>query len=286
PYLVIADLDSAQSDARIFSAAVITEALLEEYFAEQITKERRVKWNDEAKRVEAREATKLGALILGEEAVQNVGDAEIAIALLGAIRAKGLDVMTWSKEALALRQRIGFLNYMKEEKPDIAKIVSVLPDLSDAWLLDHLETWLLPHLEGIKSFKACRRLDTYPMLLGMLSWEQKQRIDRLAPPKLQVPSGSKIALNYENPDSPVLSVRLQELFGMVETPQLIDGRVAMTIELLSPAHRPMQVTKDLRSFWENTYHEVKKELRGKYKRHYWPDDPFSAQATGKTKKNM
>ena len=286
PYLVIADLDGAQSDARIFSAAAISEALIEEYFGEQIIRERQIKWNDEAERVEAREVTRLDALILHEQPVQNIGESDTAAALLGAIREKGIDALAWSKEALSLRQRVAFLNYWKVREPAIATNVGELPDFSDAWLLGHLESWLLPHLAGVKSFKACRRIDTYPMLTGLLSWEQQQRIERLAPSKLKMPSGSTIFLDYEDPASPVLAVRLQELFGMLDTPQLIDGRVTMTVELLSPARRPMQVTRDLRSFWENTYHEVKKELRGKYKKHYWPEDPFSAQATSKTKKHM
>ena len=286
PYLVIADLDSAQSDARIFSAAPITEALIEKHFAKLISRERQIRWNDEAERVEVREVVRLGALILDEQPVRNIDESDTAAALLGAIREKGADVLAWSKEALSLRQRIAFLNYWKEKEPAIAKVVGELPDLSDAWLLGHLESWLLPHMEGVKSFKACRRLDTYPMIAGLLSWEQQQRIERLAPSKLKVPSGSTIVLNYVNPASPVLAVRLQELFGMLDTPHLIGGSVTVTVELLSPAHRPMQVTKDLRSFWENAYHEVKKELRGKYKKHYWPDDPFSAQATSKTKKQM
>lgn len=286
PYLVIADLDVAQTDARVYSAASISEAQIEEYFSELITKERLTRWNDETERVEAREITKLGAITLDEQPVQNIDNADLAIALLGAIKEKGLDALTWSKEALGLRQRVDFLNYSKENNPNAAKIIGELPDFSDTWLLEHLETWLLPHLEGVKSFKACHKLNTYPMLLSMLTWDQQQHIDTLAPSRLKVPSGSNIVLNYENPASPVLAVRLQELFGMLETPLLINGTVTMTVELLSPAHRPMQVTKDLKSFWENTYEEVKKELRGKYKKHYWPDDPLTAQATSKTKKRM
>jgi len=285
-FLVVADLDANLTDARIFSAAAISEAELEEHFGPLITKQRQVEWNDESERVEAREVTRLGAITLDEHPVQAIDNTDISTALLAAVRERGLGVLSWSKEAVALRQRIGFLNYWKDQNPAIADTVGDLPDFSDSWLLEHLEVWLLPHLDGVKSFKACGRLDTYPMLLGMLSWQQQQRIDDLAPLKLKVPSGSAIVLNYENPAAPLLSVRLQELFGMLETPCLLNGTVTMTVELLSPAHRPMQVTRDLRSFWENAYHEVKKELRGKYKKHYWPDDPFTAQATSKTKKHM
>jgi len=286
PFLVVADLDAALTDARIFTAASISKALIEEHFSDLITKERQVKWNDAAERVEAREVTRLGAILLGEEASRNVGSGDISAALLAAVGEKGLGVLTWSKETLTLRRRVNFLNYWKQREPALAETVGDLPDLGDAWLLAHLEEWLLPHLEGIRSFKDCARLDTFSMLSGMLTWEELQRIEMLAPSKIRVPSGSQIALDYEDPASPLLSVRLQELFGMVETPRLINGAVMMTVELLSPANRPMQVTRDLRSFWESAYHEVKKELRGRYKKHYWPDDPFTAQATSKTKKHM
>lgn len=286
PFLVIADLDAAQTDARIFSAAALSETSLFEHFGDLVVKERLTRWNDESERVEARERRRLGAITLDERPVQNIDDGEIKAALLGAVREKGLEALTWSKEALGLRRRVDFLNYWKERDEKAAALIGDLPDLSDRWLLAHLEQWLLPHLEGIKSFKACRRLDTYTMLSSLLAWDQKRHIDTLAPSRMKVPSGSSIPLSYEDPASPVLSVRLQELFGMIETPRLINATVAITVELLSPAHRPMQVTKDLRSFWEKTYHEVKKELRGKYKKHYWPDDPFNARATSKTKKNM
>ncbi len=286
PYLIIANLDASQTDARIFSALSITEAVIEAHLGELITKECITKWNSESERVEAREVTKLGAITLNEHPIQNISNSDITTTLLGAIQQKGLHVFQWSKESLALRQRVNFLNYWKEKDSNTAKIVGDLPHLNDAWLLNHLDVWLLPHLQDIKDFKACGKLDTFSILLAMLSWEQQQRINDLSPTKLKVPSGSNIFLNYENPASPTLSVRLQELFGMQETPLLLNGTVSITVELLSPAHRPMQVTKDLRSFWESTYHEVKKELRGKYKKHYWPDDPFTAKGTSKTKKNM
>jgi ATP-dependent helicase HrpB len=284
-FLVVADLDAAGADARIYRAAPVTEALIEEHFGELISTEWQTTWNEENERVEAREIRRLGAIVLEERPAKATG-ADTAAALIGAIREKGLDALEWSREALALRQRVNFLNYWKAHDEAAAKAVGGLPDLGDAWLLEHLEAWLLPHLEGVKSFREIKKLDTRPMLLGLLPWEAQQRVDALAPAKLEVPSGSKIALNYENPEAPVLAVRLQELFGMLDTPRLVGGIVPLTVELLSPAQRPMQVTKDLRSFWEETYHEVRKELRGKYKKHYWPEDPFDATATAKTKKFM
>jgi ATP-dependent helicase HrpB len=288
PFLVVTDLDAAGADARIFRAATVTEPLIEEHFGGRIAKERLTRWNDEAERVEVREVKKLGAIVLDERPSGEVRSEDVANALLGAVRERGLDALDWPKESLTLRQRVGFLNYWRTHDEKAAAVIGdlELPDFGDAWLLEHLEMWLLPHLEGIKSFRALKKIDTLPVLLGMLSWEGRQRIDELAPAKLEVPSGSKISLNYENPDNPVLSVRLQELFGMLETPRLLGGTVTLTVELLSPAYRPMQLTRDLRSFWELAYHDVKKELRGKYKKHYWPDDPLTAKATSRTKRFM
>ena len=161
-----------------------------------------------------------------------------------------------------------------------------LPDFSDDKLLENMDEWLAPYLSGITTLRACQNLDFYNILLGQMSFEQTQLLDNLAPTKLKVASGSNIAIDYTNIDQPVLAVRLQEMFGTKSTPTVLGGKVKLMIHLLSPASRPMQVTQDLENFWNNTYEEVKKELRGKYKKHYWPDDPLTAIATSKTKKHM
>ncbi|MEA1918288.1 MAG: ATP-dependent helicase HrpB [Campylobacterota bacterium] len=286
PYLVVADLNASQSDALIYQAASITAAQIEEFFSELITKKHRTYYNDDAERIESRELLQLGAITLRESILQNIDSKEITTALIASIKTKGLKSLNFSRESLALRERITFLNYWKSKEKSLENIIGEIPYLSESWLLDHLDIWLAPYLEGIKTFSACRKLNMYAILLNLLTWEQQERLERLAPKKIEVPSGSKITIDYENPQSPVLAVRLQELFGMLETPKLIHSHVSLSVELLSPARRPMQITKDLRSFWETTYHDVKKELRGKYKKHYWPDDPFEAIATSKTKKNM
>jgi len=286
PYLVIANLDASRSNARIFSAAAIGQSDIEEYFSELITLTRLTRWNDEKERVEVRELRKLGAITLSEKSVHDVNSNDITSALLKAIKEKGLESLQFSKEARSLQRRVNFLNYWKEDSLHVKELVGELPDFSDAWLIENLHRWLEPYLEGIKNLKACRKLKLYSILINLLSYENQQLINKLAPQKLEVPSGSKIYINYENPASPLLSVRLQELFGMLESPSLIGLHVKLSIDLLSPASRSMQVTKDLGSFWENTYHEVRKELRGKYKKHYWPENPFEAKATNKTKKNM
>jgi len=139
---------------------------------------------------------------------------------------------------------------------------------------------------GINSLRGLKALDLYNILLGQLSYEQTQELDRLAPSKLKVASGSNIVINYEDPKQPILAVRLQEVLGTKNIPNILNGKVKLMVHLLSPASKPLQITQDLESFWNNAYEDVKKEMRGKYKRHYWPDDPLEAVATTRTKRFM
>ena len=161
---------------------------------------------------------------------------------------------------------------------------SIWPDLSDETLLRTLDEWLAPYVDGITTLERVQRLDLVQPLHALLTWEQQRDLDRLAPAHLIVPSGSKIRIEYDTPDLPVLAVRLQEMFGCKETPRILDGKVPVMLHLLSPAKRPVQVTKDLASFWANAYQEVRKELRGRYPKHHWPDNPLAALPTAKTKK--
>ena len=158
-----------------------------------------------------------------------------------------------------------------------------LPDLSDDWLNGHLAQWLAPWLHGVTGKAQLQRLDLTAILHGMLGWEQRQLVEREAPSHLQVPSGSRIALAYTPGEAPVLAVRLQELFGLTQTPRVGGGRVPVMLHLLSPARRPVQITDDLGGFWQRTYPEVKRELMGRYPKHYWPEDPCAAQATARAK---
>ena len=155
--------------------------------------------------------------------------------------------------------------------------------MSDAALLDALPEWLGPAVRGIRRWNDLERLDLAHLLLGRLSWQQRAAIDILAPSHLQVPSGSRIAIDYGDPAAPVLAVRLQEIFGLTETPRIGGGAVALTLHLLSPAGRPVQVTRDLASFWRTTYFEVRKDLKGRYPKHRWPDDPLQASASRRRK---
>ena len=210
------------------------------------------------------------------------------LCLLSGIKQTGLDVFNWSMQATSLKQRIQFINEFVNNDAELKEQpeLKLLPDFSDAILIDELDSWLLPHLTNENSVKQINKLNLYEILQSQLTWEQQQLVNKLAPEKIKVPSGSNIAIDYSDVNQPVLAVRLQEVFGLYETPLLLKGRCKLMMHLLSPARRPMQVTQDLKSFWQTTYHDVKKELRGKYKRHYWPDDPLTAVATSKTKKNM
>lgn len=157
------------------------------------------------------------------------------------------------------------------------------PDLSDEWLSKHLSDWLGPWLPGINNKEHLQRLDLSGILKASLDWQQQQLLDREAPSHLKVPSGSRVPLHYTVEGPPVLAVRLQEMFGLADTPRIGGGKVPVMLHLLSPAQRPMQITDDLAGFWQRTYPDVKKELKGRYPKHYWPDDPVHAEATAKAK---
>jgi ATP-dependent helicase HrpB len=157
------------------------------------------------------------------------------------------------------------------------------PDLSDEALMKTMDSWLAVHLYGKKSAQDLRSLQLVSIFESMLGWDQRRRLDQEAPSHITVPSGSRVPVDYSDPEAPAISVRLQEMFGMTESPRLGGGRVPLTVHLLSPAMRPVQVTRDLASFWREAYFEVKKDLKGRYPKHYWPDDPASAIPTRRTK---
>jgi ATP-dependent helicase HrpB len=151
-------------------------------------------------------------------------------------------------------------------------------------LLQTIDQWLGPYLDGITTLDRVTRMDLSTPLRALLTWEQQQHLDRLAPTHLTVPSGSHVRLDYESSEMPVLAVRLQEMFGCQDTPRVASGKIPVMLHLLSPAKRPVQVTQDLAGFWRNTYRDVRKELRGRYPKHHWPDDPLTAPPTAKTKR--
>ncbi|MFV8783650.1 ATP-dependent helicase HrpB [Microbulbifer sp. SA54] len=283
-YIVIADLDGQGRDARIQLGARISRDAVCRYFDDLIETSESVRWDSNAGRAVASVQTTLGKLVLEEKPAKDISPELISRALLDAIRQLGLRSLPWTREAGSLLERVQFLNSQQEAHPDLLETLA-LPDWSEHTLLSSLDAWLLPHLGGFSKLDQLKQLDLNTILLSQLEWPTQQRLDELAPSHIQVPSGSRIAIQYaETP--PVLAVRLQEMFGLAETPSILNGRYPLMIHLLSPAQRPVQVTRDLASFWKNTYQEVKKELRIKYQKHFWPDDPTTAQATSKTKKRM
>lgn len=275
-YLVVAQLDGTGDWARILLAAPVTIQALQQSCGERIRSIDLLEWDDRSETVRARRQRRLGHLILDDRALHDPDQEQVAAALIVGIRRAGPACLPWTAELQQWRARILFLH----------RIDPAWPDLSDKVLLGTLEAWLGPFLHGLTSLAQVRRLDLMPQLDSLLTRQQRQELDRLAPTHLVVPSGSRIRIDYEQGNVPVLAVRLQELFGCRETPLIAGGKVPVMVHLLSPAGRPVQVTKDLASFWRSAYQEVKKELRGRYPRHHWPDDPLTAQPTNRTKKRM
>jgi len=292
-YLVVANLDANvnknQGEACIYLAADISAEQLQEYFSENIQHQERVEWNDVAQRVEVKQTSSIGKIVLQESMIHHSENSEaVQDCLILAIKNMGIDCLNWSKQANTLKQRIQFIHHHLDTNAALKKQLgdAPLPDFSEQNLSNTLDAWLQPHLSNENSLKQCSKLDLHSLLLNQLSWQQQQWIKKVAPERISVPSGSSVPVDYSDPAQPILAVRLQEVFGLYDTPTLLNGQCKLMMHLLSPARKPMQVTQDLNSFWNTTYHDVKKELRGKYKRHYWPDDPFTAQATSKTKKQM
>jgi len=274
PWLVIVDLRMDERDSLVLAAAPFDPDLLERDFADRLLRERVVRWNRDTRSVEAFEEYRFADLVLERRSVP--AKAEDALpALLAAVREAGIESLPWSDHARALRARVAFA---REALPEFA-----LPDLSDAALLATLEAWLAPALSGKTRLDSLGAQQLGDVLAGRLDYAQRRALDEHAPEALRVPSGNERALHYEPGKPPVLAVKLQELFGLADTPRIAKGRTAVTLHLLSPAQRPIQVTQDLKGFWERTYPEVKKELKGRYPKHPWPDDPWTAKPTARAK---
>jgi ATP-dependent helicase HrpB len=272
-YLVAVELDDQGTDSRILQASSLSAEQLESYFAESMAEETYTLWDKEAQSVRVRKVKKFGALVLQDRPVSQTDPDLMLNAILDGIREEGLSILPWTKPAVQFRQRMLFIHAYNEEWPDV----------SDEALSEALHEWLGPHVYGLKSRTELQRLNLAGILESMLSWEQRRKLDEYAPTHFQAPSGSRIPIDYSNPSSPILSVRLQEMFGLEATPRIARGKVALTLHLLSPAHRPVQITQDLANFWNTTYFEVKKDLKGRYSKHYWPEDPLEATPTNRVR---
>ena len=276
-YLVAAHVDGRRQTNRIFLAAPLAEAAIVDHFGTQITATTDIAWDSDARRVRARHRDELGALVLKDGPIEDPDPTAVAEAMVAGVHQEGLDLLPWTDHARQLQRRIQFLHH---------HLGSDWPDVRDEALLEHLEDWLLPHVYDMKRADDLQQLTLPELLRERLTWEQRDRLDALAPTHLTVPSGFDRPLDYSDPETPVLAVRLQELFGQTETPRIAGGHVPVTLHLLSPAQRPVQITQDLEGFWNDTYYEVRKDMRGRYPKHYWPEDPLTATPTHTTKAQM
>ena len=275
-FVVVADLDGTAQSARIFLAAPITASEIEELYAARIVDEDVLSWSAREGVVLARRRRRLGAVRLEDKPLARPDPEALKTAMLDGVRQMGLAALPWSGDLQAWRQRVGFMRAIDDS----------WPDLSDTALLATLADWLGPFLDGATRREHLQRVDLGAALRTLVPWDQARKLDSLVPTHIEVPSGSRIPLDYSNPAEPTLSVRLQEMFGLTETPRIASGKVAVTIHLLSPARRPVQVTRDLASFWKNGYRDVKSELKGRYPKHYWPDDPLVAEPTARVKRRQ
>ncbi|WP_285432490.1 ATP-dependent helicase HrpB [Pseudomonas sp. fls2-241-R2A-110] len=280
PWLVIADLGSRQGqrEERIYLAADFDPALFDSVLAEQVRVVDQLDWDEREGVLRAERQRKVGELILSREPLTGLDENARSQALVNLVRRKGLELLPWTPELRQWQARVALLRQL-----DLgSKSDSEWPDVSDAALLKNLEHWLMPYLGKVSRLSHFANLDLSSIVHNLLPWPLPQRLDELAPHHLSVPSGSSIRLDYSE-QPPILAVRLQELFGLAETPRIAGGRQVVKLHLLSPARRPVQVTQDLANFWRSTYAEVKKDLKGRYPKHYWPDDPLVAEATARIK---
>lgn len=271
--IVAPEVDGRKGDGRIFLAASLDEDDLAENHTDLLEEHEIVSWNRKTERIDAVTTTQLGQVTLNSRPLDIPSSAKMLTALMEGIRSHSIRCLPFTRESRELQSRVCSLHHWH---PD------AWPDWSDAAMLDDLD-WLTPYCDNIRTLTGLKKLNLKTILLSRLDWQKQQELDTLAPTHLRVPSGSNIRLSYSAGEPPVLAVRLQEVFGLLETPTICRGEVPVLLHLLSPARRPLQITTDLNSFWRKSYREVRKELAGRYPKHYWPEDPLGAQATSGTK---
>ena len=258
----------------IRSAAMLDETLFESLLADQVTNNTIVEWDSKTKRFIAEERQQLGDLILSRNKLSKIPDDAKEKALIKHIQSSGLDTLPFTPEIRQWQARVELVRTNAG--------FETWPDVSSEHLLVSMNDWLGPYLEPVSLLSHFKKLDLKSILTALLTWEQKQQLDALAPQRLEVPSGSSYPIDYTT-TPPVLAVKLQEMFGCIDTPAVVDGQVPISVHLLSPAGRPLQVTQDLVGFWRTSYQEVRKEMKGRYPKHPWPEDPTNATPTRRTK---
>ncbi|EPO5272897.1 ATP-dependent helicase HrpB [Citrobacter braakii] len=267
---------SASPDARILLALPLDIEALIQACPELLQQSDTIEWDETQGTLKALRRSRIGQLTVKVQALAKPSEEELHLAMLNGIRDKGLSVLNWTPEAEQFRLRLQCAaNWLPEYN---------WPAVDEDSLLATLESWLLPHMSGVHSLRALKALNVGQALRGLLDWSMLQRLDSELPAHYTVPTGSRIAIRYHEDNPPVLAVRMQEMFGEAKTPTIAEGRVPLVLELLSPAQRPLQVTSDLSAFWQGSYREVQKEMKGRYPKHVWPDDPANTAPTRRTKK--
>jgi len=274
PFLAVAEIIGSAAQGRVVLAAPIALAEIETRFADRIEAKEETVFDPGSLSLRARRLRRLGALLLADQPVAVVADAAAAHALAAGIAKLGLDRLPWSKALTQWRDRVLFLRHAENDE---------WPDLSDAGLAARIDEWLTPALFGKTAIAQLGADELGAALATLLPHALRRRLDNEAPTHFEAPSGSRVAIDYAAEEGPKLAIRVQELFGLAHHPTIAGGRVSLVIELLSPAHRPVQVTRDLPGFWRGSYAAVRSEMRGRYPRHPWPDDPLAAPATRRAK---
>ena len=275
PWLCIAQLDAGKTEGKIFLAAPVHE---EELISKSVETET-VRWDRERGMIAASLEKRIGNLVLSTNSFSKIAAEKRIEILLEAFREEGFKLLNWGEEQTEWQARVMSVAVWRPDEG--------WPDVSEENLLQTADDWLAPYLSQVSKRADFQRLEMNSILQGILPWNLNAQLDRLAPPKLKVPSGSLIKLSYfKDGRSPIIEVRLQEMFGLTETPSINEGRTKIILQLLSPGYKPVQVTQDLKSFWQTTYHEVRKELRMRYPRHHWPEDPWTAEAVRGAKKRV
>lgn len=277
-FLAVADVDGIGTEVRIFLAAPLKKSDLLDVFADRITSKEEVFWDPQREEVVAHRVQMLDALIIAEQDFEP-GAADSVSALVEGVRQMGPGSLPWGKDSESLRVRSEWLRAQ-------GLVAAPWPDLSNGHLQQALGVWLAPFLRSVTRRSHLARLDMLAILKSLFSNSQLRDLERLAPATFKVPTGSHVCLDYASGTQPVLAVKLQEMFGQTDTPTIAGGRAPLLIHLLSPAGRPLAVTQDLRSFWMNAYPEVRKQMRGRYPKHHWPEDPLKAAPTKRTKRSQ
>lgn len=267
---------NASPDARILQAYALNIDALAAQCPQLLEQSDTIEWDEAQGTLKALRRSRIGQLTVKVQPLAKPSEDELHQAMLNGIRDKGLNVLNWTEDAEQLRLR---LQCAARWLPDEA-----WPAVDETSLLAELEAWLLPHMGGVKSLRALKNVNIREALYGWLPWTLRQRLDSELPTHYTVPTGSRIAIRYDDENPPALAVRMQEMFGEASTPTIAQGRVPLVLELLSPAQRPLQITRDLSAFWQGAYREVQKEMKGRYPKHVWPDDPANTAPTRRTKK--